>query len=181
MLLIVVIFTLCGCSGVTLLNKRATIDKTYTSALPQDIVFAVFPFNNYLPQIEFAASIQNILLQTGLNVTEPPRGQKEIEERKGIGFEQSGGLKDISSASIKSAEAQAVIIEKYTISEDIKADYYVHTMRSNLDGTIRIIRKSDRKVIGVITVWADDAGRNLIPYLEKINFIKKINNDKKLK
>ena len=122
----------------------------------------------------------SVLLQAGLNVIEPNRGQKTIEERKGAGIEQGGGMADVGTSIVKRAEAQALVIEKYIITEDIKADYIVYTMRSDFDGAVKFVRKSDSKVIGVVTVWAHKSGvkSDLMSYLEKLNFVVRVQNGK---
>ncbi len=177
------LFSVIGCATLSKNPFSRVNEDKFISALSNDTVFAVIPFNSYLLQIEFATEVQNVLLQAGLNVIEPNRGQKTIEERKSAGIEQGGGVADVGASSVKRAEAQALVIEKYITSEDIKADYIVHTMRSDFDGTIKFVRKSDSKVIGVVTVWSHRNGvkSDLMSYLEKLKFIVRVAVDKESK
>jgi len=174
------VFLFLGCATLSN-NPFGRVDNIkYVSALSDKTVFAIVPFNDYLPQKEFATEVMSVLLQAGLNVIEPNRGQKTIEERKGAGIEQGGGMADVGTSIVKRAEAQALVIEKYIITEDIKADYIVYTMRSDFDGAVKFVRKSDSKVIGVVTVWAHKSGvkSDLMSYLEKLNFVVRVQNGK---
>jgi hypothetical protein len=164
-----------GCATLSEKVKRRGEQPKYVVSLPEGVTFVVFPFNNYLPQKEFAANVEKALIKVGLNIISPPSGKKEVEERKGAALAQGGGMSDIESSTIQKAESQAIHIEKYTVAEDTKADYIINTMVdvSNGTGTVRFTRKSDMKVIGVATVYSYYPGidHDILPDLEKMNFV----------
>ena len=164
----------CGTMANNILGK--TEELKYVNNTTDNVVFMIRPFNYQLDQMEYAAEIQKAMIEVGLIVEEQKLGIKEIEKRKGAGLEQSGGVTDIGSAAINKSEAQAVLIEKYNIGEKDNADYYVDTIRSNYEGTVKFIRKSDNKVVGVANVWFNrgHVKNDLMPCLEKMNFVKKV-------
>jgi hypothetical protein len=164
-----------GCTTLSKIIKPREEQPKYVVTLPEGVTFVVFPFNNYLPQKEFAANVEKALIQVGLNIISPPSGRKEVEERKGAALAKGGGMSDIESSTIQKAESQAIQIERYTVVEDTKADYIINTMLdgSNGTGTVRFTRKNDMKVIGVATVYIyyQEIEREILPYLEKMKFV----------
>lgn len=173
------IMNICGCAKLQALNKIGPSYPTYTSVVnvSKDTSFVVFPFNDYLKQIEFATNVESVLLQAGLNVLAPPRGNKSIEERKGAGVAQAGGVSDTGATASQTTDRQSIRIEKYTVSDDVNADYIINTMLSDNDGTVKFTKKEDMRVVGVIVVSPHDIEWKLLPYLEKLKFIKSVLND----
>ena len=171
------IITICGCTTLRQLNKLGPDEPTYVSSISKDASFVVFPFNDYIKQIEFATNVESVLLQAGLNVLAAPRGNKSIEERKGAGVAQAGGVSDPGTTALQTTDRQSIRIEKYTVIDDVNADYIINTMITDYDGTVKFTKKQDMRVVGVVVVHPSDIEGDLLLYLEKLKFIKRIYND----
>lgn len=171
------IMNICGCVTIQRFNKLGPGNPTYVVNVSKDTSFVVFPFNDYLDQIKFATNVESVLLQAGLNVLAPPRGNKSIEERKGAGVAQAGGVSDTGATASQTTDRQSIRIEKYTVSDDINADYIINTMLSDNDGTVKFTKKQDMRVVGVVVVDPRVIEWDLLPYLEKLKFIKSVSND----
>jgi len=172
---------LVGCAifnDYSLIGSDSSKDK-YIPAVPDNIRFVVVPFNDYLPQIQFAADVENFLIQVGLNVVAAPRGIKLVEERKGAGVTQDTDTSNLSSSSIQREETKAQRIEKYAIAQEAKADYIIETMLNDSDdsGTIKITRKNDSKIIGVFSTYRSGYSFNaeMTDQFVKMGFIAKVN------
>lgn len=171
------IMNIYGCVTIQRLNKLGPDKPTYVANVSESTSFVVFPFNDYLKQIEFATNVESVLLQAGLNVLAPPRGNKSIEERKGAGVAQAGGVSDTGATASQTTDRQSIRIEKYTVSDDINADYIINTMLSDNDGTVKFTKKEDMRVVGVVVVDPRVIEWDLLPYLERLKFIKSVSND----
>ncbi|SCY05440.1 hypothetical protein [Desulfoluna spongiiphila] len=136
---------LSGCGMIKEWRKPEPPKPTYKyiPSVGDSVRFVVLPFNNYINQLEFAAKVENLLLDAGLNLVAPPRGTKTVEERKGAGFPRS-------AASGKAMKT--VRIERYIVSDAVDAEYMVETMLKDSYGTIKFTRLSDHKIMGVITL-----------------------------
>ncbi len=167
------------CSIIDILKTPP--EPKYVSAISDNVTFAVLPFNDYLSQVKFAADVESVLVNAGLNVVALSYKKKEIEERKGAGLAQTGGTSDISVAAVETAEKQALRIEKYTEVEATKADYFVKTILSDNYGSVKIAERNDRNVIGVVNVYSGTIGKDLLPYLEELKIIRKVPLDNQTK
>ncbi|MCX6224493.1 MAG: hypothetical protein NTV01_07035 [Bacteroidia bacterium] len=177
-MLFIITFAILLLTGCSILNrlKNTPPDKKYVST-QNNCKFVVLPFNNYLSQIEFASKVENALLQFGFKVVQRPGVNKEVEERVGTGL--SGGQAESNRNNIvnKQAELQSLTISKYKVLEEIDADYIVDSMLSDLNGTIRVLRKADRNIVGVVTVYyyeADYIVKDLIPLFIRLKLIKPV-------
>jgi len=173
-LLVALLMDLSGCETLKRLNQIGPELPKYTPAVSDSTTFVILPFNDYLDQLEFAANVERAMIQSGLNVIAPPRGIKEVEERKGAGLAQTSGSPRLSDTGSELAESQSLRIERYKVIEDSKADYFIETMRTGSDGTIKFTRKNDRKVISVFNVYAYPSSieSEIIKQLAEMGFLK---------
>ena len=167
-----------SCTDLQRLNRLGGApEPTFVPAVPDSVSFVVLPFNDYLAQVRYAATVESILLEAGLTVIAPPRGRRTIEERKSAGIERGTGESSVSDTSVQRAEQQSLTIERYTVGEETRADYVVETMLgpSSSRGSVKFTRKSDGKVVGVFETYDNqDSMRNeLFTALEKMKFIRR--------
>ena len=168
-------FLLCGCSsiGSTLhrINNFGTPVQEYkfTPAVDGSVRFVIIPFNNNLSQIQFAAKIESILIDTGFNIQDRPSGLKVIESRTGAGTAQQ-------------KKVNSVRIERYTTDEAIQAEYIVKTIykaasySSPSFGTVKFKRKNDKRILCVANISGtrENVTKEILHQLEKIQLVKKI-------
>ena len=116
-LIIVLLISIGGCETLKRLNKIGPepVNIKYIKAVPDNVTFVVLPFNDYMPQLEYAASVEKAMIQTGLHVVAPPHGIMEVEERKGAGIAQDGGSLDSLDKAAQRTESQSLRIERYKV------------------------------------------------------------------
>ena len=176
LILLSLVFLLSSCSTMKRLNRFGAPETTYkyVPVVEENVRFVVLPFNNYITQLEFAAKIENILLEAGLNLLAPPRGTKTIEERTGAGVSQ----RRVAGASSSSGRnnLKTVRIERYIASETIDAEYIVETMLKDSYGTIKFTRLRDHKIMSVITLTGSKSTfkKEIYKKLEAMHFISKV-------
>lgn len=168
-----------SCADLQQLNRLGGApEPTFVPAVPDSVSFPVLPFNDYLAQVRYAATVESILLEAGLTVIAPPRGRKTVEERKSAGIERGTGESSVSDTSVQRAELQSLRTERYTVmGEETRAEYVVETMLGpESRGSVKFTRKSDGKVVGVFETYdSQDSMRNeLLTALEKMKFLRRI-------
>ena len=165
--------SIAGCELLNTPNKAVKKPPVYSPSVPEEVSFVVYPFNNYIEQIQFASQIESLLLKVGLNVVASNQDTKEIEERKGAGLTQDSGGSNLSSANVQREESQAVRIERYTITQETAADFIVETMLAGQRGTVKFTRKEDSKIIGVFSVSKYNPEKEFMKQLESMQLISK--------
>ena len=174
-LFVLTAFLLCGCSsiGSTLhrINNFRTPEQEYkfTPAVDENVHFVIIPFNNNLSQIQFAAKVESILIDTGFNIQDRPRGLKVIESTTGTGIAQQ-------------KEVNSVRIERYTTGGEIQADYIVKTIYKAASysspslGTVKFKRKKDKRILCVANISGskEKVTKEILQQLEKIRLVTKV-------
>lgn len=176
----VFIIGLSGCETLKRLNQIHPEEPEppatrYIPAVSDTTTFVVFPFNDYMHQLQFAALIEQVMIHSGFQVVAPSRGIKEVEERKGAGISEDSSSPNMSEMAAGRTEKQSLLIERYKVAEESKADYIIETMLTGSDGTVKFMRKSDRKVIGVFGVYAydrDSLKEEMTTQLIRMKFLK---------
>ena len=162
-------------------GPRVNLTKTvYKANIDRSKTFVVIPFNSYLTQIQFAGSIEQILIKNGLSVLSMPKGGKEIEIRKGA--TKSGSIQDDSNNTSAQAStaaqqsAQAERIERYIELNDINATYLVDTMCSYRECQVKFTEKDSGVVLGVYDMsnYPSAIHQTMLKALSDMDFIKAV-------
>ena len=149
----------------------------YEANIERSKTFVVVPFNSYLNQVQFAGSIERILVENGLSVISTPKGGREIEIRKGAS-ESGAYLNDSGNIKIQTESAQqtskAERIERYIELNDTNATYIVNTMCSYKECQVKFTEKDTGIVLGVYEMINSQhsISKKMLAGLNDIGFIK---------
>ncbi|MBI5017489.1 MAG: hypothetical protein HZB55_18620 [Deltaproteobacteria bacterium] len=165
-----------GCGWLFSQKQLRPSPPEYVAAIPESSKLAVIPFNHYIDQQQFASQIEAQLVALGFSLVVPSEGAKQIEERKGASMDSSSNQTSARSTG-GNLELQEVRIAKYLEAEGTPVDYFVYTIwTENLSGSVKVSRKSDRQVLGVVQIRARDPRElqpQLLSGLEKMRLIYK--------
>ena len=138
LLICVGLVTLFGCSNTK-------YEYVVLRDVPQSPTFVVIPPNRYMYEIEFANTVEEIIMSLGVRVVDRP-ATKEITEttEKGV-----AGAKTEDS-KLMTGERSHQRVESYFEYEDLKADYVVHSYSNSKQ--VRIIKRQSEEILASINL-----------------------------
>ncbi len=113
--------------------------------VPQSPTFVVIPPNRYMYEIEFANTVEEIIMSLGVRVVDRP-ATKEVTEttEKGV----AGAKADDSK--LMAGERSHQLVESYFAYEDLKADYIVRSYSNSKQ--VRIIKRQSEEILASINL-----------------------------
>lgn len=116
--------------------------------IPEKPTFVIIPANHYLYQVEFANTVEAVIMSAGARVVDRP-GLKEVVTESKLGQAQAeGGVAHSEVRMAGTTEAEAKVTERYFEYEEINADYIVRTYADAKQ--VRIIKKDTKEILAAI-------------------------------
>ena len=153
------------CAFVTFQSGCAVADPTFVvyRDVPENPTFVVLPATNYLYQVEFANTVEAVIIRAGAKVVDRP-GTKEIVSESKLGQAQvQGGVTPSGTDAAGAKEAEAKRTERYFEYGEINADYIVQTYADAKQ--VRIIKKDTGEILAVIE--SDYPGSSSSSFVDK--------------